>query len=455
LTAKGNLAYGKQLMITFKISGVPPHAVKVTHDRDLFGIPSETYAVLEARVDVEKFRNLEATSDHSDEFNTENVLRTNNTKISLEPNPRTQNMKTPVAKAIRESLMRRDGRFHRLNRGMLFTAGNFAYDNKTETLSWTEEDPLIHGDLDGAHTCRTIDEVVGTKEWFDVERNSDTLPQFVTIQILKGASSEEIPKISEARNFSVNVEAYALEELAKSFEFVKMELEKTHSMRDLVAFKQNEIREDEKQVDIVYVLQLLTLLDNREFDGDEQPYVAYWSRKKTVKLFVEKRANYHRLKALVRDALALKEYIVLNFETWYNATDGKTGTSKPRFRRTNECDNTKSTTFHFLPLLKRTLPTTVDYRLSSEGLAMPILAALRTIVSDDEEAAWTQDPFKLLDKIGPTLVDALMDSMSAQRNAVAGLKRKGVWSALYDKALIYLFEKERKERKRRKTGPEN
>ena len=290
-------------MIKYTILGVPSHAVKVTSDRDLFGDPAETYAVMEARVDVEKFRNLVLESDSPEAFRAENVSRTSNTKISLEPNPRTQNLSTPVAKAIRESLLRRDGMFHRLNRGMLFTANNFSYDNKTETLTWTEDDPFLHGNLDGAHTCRIIDETVGSKEWFDKQRGAEPRTQFVTIQLLRGATVEEIPKISEARNFSVNVEAYALEELAKSFEFVKEQLDKVPGMRDLVAFKQNEIREDEKQVDIVYVLQLLTLLDNREFASEEQPYVAYWSRKKTVKQFVAKRENYKRLRGLVCDAL--------------------------------------------------------------------------------------------------------------------------------------------------------
>ncbi|MHB8139923.1 MAG: AIPR family protein [Vulcanimicrobiaceae bacterium] len=431
-------------MITYTIKGVPSYAIKVTYDRDLFGEPSQTYAVLEARVDVEAFRGLEALAEKPEEFETENVSRTVNTKISLEPNPRTQNMKTPVAKAIRTSLLRRDGKFHRLNRGILLTAENFSYDNKTETLTWTEEDPLVHGNLDGAHTCKTIDETVATKEWFDKAKEDGVRPQFVALQILRGAHAEEIPKISEARNFSVNVEAYALEELAKSFEFIKDELAKTNGVRPLVAFKQNEIREDEKQVDIVYVLQLLTLLDNREFNSETQPYVAYWSRKKTVQQFIDKSDHYKRLKGLVRDALALKEYIILNFGNWYDKTDGKTGTGRPRFRRTNECDNEKSTSFHFLPLMKPTLSKNVDYRLASEGLAMPILAALRTIVTDGEDAEWQQDPFKLLDEIGPTLVDALMDAMGAQRNVVVALKRKGVWSALYDKALIHMFEKERK-----------
>jgi|GEM_PF-955152 len=432
-------------MITYTIKGVPPHAVKVTFDRDLFGEPSETYAVLEARVDVEHFRDLQISIDNPDEFKDSTVSRTTKTRISLEPNPRTQNMKTEVAKAIKQSLLRRDGKFHHLNRGMLFTAGTFSYDNKTHELTWTEEDPMSHGNLDGAHTCRTIDETVGSKEWLEKAKAGDAKSQFVSMQIVRGVSFAEIPKISEARNFSVNVEAYALEELADAFEFVKVELEKTPSIRDKVAFKQNEIREDGKQVDIVYLLQLLTLLDNREFDSEDQPYVAYWSRKKTVKLFVDEKANYHRLKGLVRDALALKEYIILNLEKWYEATDGKTGTGRPRFRRTNECDNDRETNFHFLPLLKPSSPKSIDYRLSSDGLAMPILAALRTIVSDDEdEATWTQDPYAFLEVVGPTLVDALMDALAAQRNPVVALKRKGVWSALYDKALIYLFENERK-----------
>ncbi len=434
-------------MITYTIKGVPPHAIKVTADKDLFDAPADNYAVLDARLDVEVLRSLEVDTDDPELLESDTVARTKNTKISLEPNPRTQNLKTPVAKAIKASLLRRDGHFHHLNRGVLLTAGTFNYDNKTKTLTWSEEDPLVHGDLDGAHTLRIIDETVGTKEWHEAAKGKKPRKQFVGLQIVRGVPFSEIPKIAEGRNSSVNVEAFALEELAQSFEFIKGKLEEYPGLREMVAFKQNEIRNDGKEMDVVYILQLLTLLDNVEFDGDDQPYMAYWSRKKTVNQFIERRENYHRLENLIVDALGLKEYIVANFELWYNTTDGKTGTQKPRFRRTNECENGKTTSFVVLPLIMDGQPTEIDYALSSEGLAMPILAALRTIVSHDELADWTQDPYDLLDEIGPVLVDALTDALAANRNPVVTLKRKGVWSALYDKARIHLFEAERKKKR--------
>jgi AIPR protein len=447
---------------TFTISGVPANAVKVTHDADLFGkrrvgTSHADYAVLEGRIDVEALRNLTVknVSDDDGELTesddaADKVARTKHTKISLEPNPRAQNLDTQVAKRIRESLLKCDGRFHWLNRGVLQTARTFAYDNVTKELSWDEEDPKVHGNLDGGHTLRLIDEIVGSAEWKTARAGADALPQFVTLQIVKGLPPDDITDIARARNTSINVEEYALRTLERKFEFVEKVLEE-NKLRQLVAFKQFEIRGEEKELDIVQLLQRLTVLDNKEFDDDQkQPYSAYWSRAKTVKEFVLRAENYHRLQKLIPDALALAEYITLKYQEWYLLTAGKTGSGKPKFGATRECkavadkDMMRNVTeLHVLPIVRPGSPDKVGYQLKSDGLPMPILAALRTIVSPPTEsgdARWLTDPYEFLDEVGPSLVDSLTGSINFARNVTVALKEKGTWKAVYMQARTKVLE---------------
>jgi hypothetical protein len=447
-------------MKKFTIGDVSPNVVKVTHDADMFGVPRTDkefgeFAILEARIDVEQLRNVLVEPADGEDSGDE-IARAQNTRISLEPNPRTQNLKTSVAKEIKASLLERDGHFHRKNRGILLTADSFSYDNKTGTLTWIEDEPKVHGCLDGGHTLAIIDSVVGTPAWIKAgaeknataeatedEKHKPVRPQFVSIQIVKGLPLDEIPEIAGARNTSVNVEDFALGELSGKFDFLKPVLEKA-GLANLVAFKQNEMRSENMPKDVIGVLQCLTTLNNKEFDDDQkQPYHAYWSRSKTYDEFTKLIPQYKRLAGLTPDALALPEYIILKYRDWYQSTGGKSNTGRPAFGRTRECKTVdKFTKFVFLPIVRPGAPKEVKYQLQTEALAMPILAALRVIVSDDkEEAGWLTNPYDFLDSVGPTLVDSLTSAIQTMRGATTVvLKSKDVWKNLYVQAKTAAYE---------------
>lgn len=443
-------------MRKFIIDGVQPSVVKVTRDTDLFGVPPTDaefgeYATLEARVDVENFLNLRRTGD-DDPKSDSGYSVSEKTKISLEPNPRGQKLTTEVARAIQSSLLDRDGHFHRKNRGILLAVENFHYDNKTGQLSWTEGDIEEHGCVDGGHTLAVIDKLVGGTEWAkaaDASRKraaedgrspADAVkPQFVTLQIVKGLKADELAEVAGARNNSVNVEKFALQELEDKFDFLKKELEKA-GLLHLIAFKQNEVGVNGKIADVVFVLQCMTTLDNVEFAGEQnQPYHAYWSRSKTVRDFIKVRKNFERIAMLAPDALALPEYIISKYRDWYQKGSGKSNTGRPAFGRTSECKSiSKPTDFHFLPIVRKqqSAPSKVAYTLRTNALAMPILSALRTIVSNDsKKATWLADPYEFVDRIGPTVVDSLSGSISSMRGAATVvLKNKEVWKNLYVQA---------------------
>ncbi len=438
-------------MKRYTINNVPSTAVKVTHDKDMLRDASTTYAEAEVAVNVADLRNVTVETlefldgelvavEEQPEENGETyaVRRTSHSQISLEPNPRVQNFGTKVSKQIKSSLLLRDGRFHHKNGGVKITAESFGYNNQTREFSWIEKDPMIHGNLDGGHTLCIIDDTVDSPDWKAVQTSAaeggrDVQDQFVRLRVVAGVDSDEVPLIAEALNKSVNVDEGALEALAGSFDFIKQEFAQPKNgvaypaILSQIAFKQNEINEEGKNFRIDAILQRLTVLNNREFNTDEkQPYHAYWSRIKNVQNFIKDREQYFRLRHLIADALALPEYIILNYRTWYEKDAGT------KFGGTRECKTVKqSTPFTVLPIVRPGSAEFVEYQLKSDGLAMPIMGALRNLVSDGEVAEWLYDPYKFLDEVGPSLVDTLHSAVFTQRNVVTVLKDKGTWKNVY------------------------
>ena len=74
----------------------------------------------------------------------------------METNPREQNLKTDVSKEIEQSLKADNHSFHLWNRGILFSADEVSYDNKSKTATMSLSDKNIHGNIDGGHTLRII-----------------------------------------------------------------------------------------------------------------------------------------------------------------------------------------------------------------------------------------------------------------------------------------------------------
>ena len=80
--------------------------------------------------------------------------------IPMKTNPREQKLTTAVAKKIRRSLLAEDGanNFYLLNRGLLLSAAQVAFNNYNNELTILFEDDELHGDVDGGHTYKIIKE---------------------------------------------------------------------------------------------------------------------------------------------------------------------------------------------------------------------------------------------------------------------------------------------------------
>ena len=143
-------------------------------------------------------------------------------------NPREQKMTTNVATTIVNSLNTNED-FHELNRGILMSVDTVSFDEDTNTLTITMENPEIHGNIDGGHTLRAILNA-------QVENN---LPdaRYVFFEIFTGVDSPV--ELAAARNTSVQVDLKSIAELKNSFEVIKKVFEPL-PFSDRIAYKMNE-----------------------------------------------------------------------------------------------------------------------------------------------------------------------------------------------------------------------
>lgn len=72
------------------------------------------------------------------------------------------------------------------------------------------------------------------------------------------------------------------------------------------------------------------------------------------------------------------------------------------------------------------------------GFIYPILGSFRALIKEDNgKYVWVADPFKVLDKIGPTLVNRTIDmSRSLGNNPNATGKSTNLWELLYTKMVL-------------------
>ena len=115
-----------------------------------------------------------------------------------------------------------------LNRGLLLSADKVVYDNTTNRVKVNFTDLDIHGDVDGGHTYKIIQENAD-----DLEYNQ----QFVKIEILTNVG-EIFESLAAARNTSVQVPDSSIAELEKRFDRIKDVL-KGESYFSNIAYKQN------------------------------------------------------------------------------------------------------------------------------------------------------------------------------------------------------------------------
>lgn len=344
--------------------------------------------------------------------------------IPMDTNPRKQKLTTAVAKKIKASLLDSSAlNFYLLNRGLLLSADHVEYNNYNNEMTVTFSDPEVHGDVDGGHTYKLIQECRG-----EIEPGT----QYVKIEILCGVEPI-FTELAAARNTSVQVKDQSIAELQNKFDIIKIGIENELFYKD-VYFTEN----DEGSIDVQEILAILNMFNIDRYpvpNMESFPKVSYTGRKSCVDYYLKmydlygdgKDNPYVKMLPVMADVFKLYDKIEQNMSTYYAKAvpNGRYGSTKgvsttpsdqePRFEA--KFSGTK---------IKYSTPT---------GFIYPILGSLRAALDEkDGTYCWRSgiDPFDLIDQVGPELVSTTIErsrTLGGNPNAVG--KDTGNWKTLY------------------------
>lgn len=340
--------------------------------------------------------------------------------IPTKTNPREQNLKTNVAKKIKESLLNvANPNFFLLNRGILLSAKTLAFDNATNILTVTFEDDEIHGNVDGGHTYRIIKE------------NRDDIPygqQFVKLEILTGIENI-FQDLADARNTSNQVSDEAIAELRKSFEIIKSAVA-DEPFADNIAFREND---PDREIDIADVIAILNMFNIDQYNGMESFPLNSYSRKSAcvsdyIKLYnkygVSAENPYVKMKDIIPDIFQLYNMIETKVAEYYSAY-----APRGRYGEVKGIGNTTDTAHPF----KSKFYKEDMFYTSPAGFIYPMLGAFRAlVVEQDGKYKWKKTPQDVLAQVGPDLIGTTVErSRSLGNNPQSTGKDVGNWKTLY------------------------
>jgi|GEM_PF-411861 len=367
-------------------------------------------------------------------------------QIPDDVNPRSHEvirMRSKIPSAIETTLVEDPKHFHLLNRGCLIVAKKAWYNNRTKMLHFIIESKDDHGMVDGATTDRVLARLKDNVLEADFETLEEAeVPEYfkqayLHLEIVSGDIDQDLRiKLADARNTSMQVKEFSLEDLGGGFQWLKDIIESSR-FKGKIRYRENE----PNPVDIRTVLALLTLFHPYWLEKNRDPIVAYTGKGSVLKMYtdLEHRDGYKRLSPLVLDILALFDEIHVGFEHAYksaNATNGKGS----KFGRRKEVKYIPSTA----------KPKTLDLTgmqtsyVVPDGWLYPVIGSLRMLVdwpsNAEVEVRWVTDPFKFFAENGPELVSMLVEkSEELGRNPNATGKSKGVWQGLRDRVANHLL----------------
>ncbi|WP_409967542.1 AIPR family protein [Bengtsoniella intestinalis] len=338
--------------------------------------------------------------------------------IPMQTNPREQKLTTGVAKKIKESLLNEEALdFYLLNRGLLLSAKSVTYNNYSNEITITFEDLDVHGNVDGGHTYKTI---LQNRDQLDFGQ------QYVKLEFLTGIESI-FQSLAAARNTSVQIQDKSIAELEDRFEIIKSALAK-ESFMSSVFFKEN----DTGDIDVTDLLALLNMFNIDRYPGfDSFPTNSYSSKKKRIDLYIaahkeftETNGNpYVKMVNIMPDIFKLYNTIELKMGDFYKQKNpsGRYGSIKGvSMPRNGQVLKSK--------FMQDELDT-----MSPNGFIYPILGAFRALLAEkDGQYTWKCNPFSILEKVGPDLVDSTVQMSRALGNNPQSVgKDINIWKTLY------------------------
>lgn len=332
--------------------------------------------------------------------------------LPLDPNARVPNLNRRVYRELRDSLLNVDvvpGTFHLKHKGITVVAKKVEKRENGEYLVTLSEG---HGILDGGHTYELITSI------------GDDLPesQFVKFEILVNVPPAWIVPLAQGLNTSVQVQQFALDDLAGKFDWMKEELADQPYLKE-IAWRQNE----KGAYDARDLVSFLTMFNITAYPnaGDAHPVMAYASKAKTLEAFDRDENQYRHLRGILKDILLLHDEIQCTARQFWNESGG-------RFGKLDFVESKKrgEFTLHFNG-------QQTQYRLMN-GALFPILGAFRWMVDtypDGSGAHWRGGFDNVLSLWRDSAATLMKRTATANnelgRNPTALGKSTNLWASLH------------------------
>lgn len=343
-----------------------------------------------------------------------------------------------VPRLIAESLASNAEEFHLLNRGILILAESCSYDNQSQFLEITVGSAETGGLADGATTDRVLAGMLDPSTlkqlgMTEQEVFASLSNGFVHLEIVSGDYESRRVRLAGARNTSVQVKEFALENLDHKFDWVKVALDGSR-FKDRIRYREN----DPQPVDVRTVLALMTLFHPKWNEEGREPVSAYTSKGGILTYFRDDAwlPGYKQLASVVVDILTLYDYVHENFQIQYAKFNRETKDSGAKFGKRREINYRPGKPF-VLPLTQ----AAVNYPVP-DGWLYPTVAALRVLLDFSNGAAkWKTDPFNYFDENGAELVgDVAEESASLGFNPQSVGKKRLFWANLRGKVELRLVK---------------
>lgn len=380
--------------------------------------------------DVKSFRKLEDPNGRleKDKYVCYAHVKNIPHNIPMGTNPRDQKLTTNIAKGIQESLVSNDGNFHLKNRGMVFSAASARFDNKTNnlTIKFTNEDE--HGNIDGGHTYKIIQDTVFNKDFHDKADNKiEHIDQYVFLEIMVDVE-DMIEDLAEARNKSVQVDDKSLAELQNKFAPVKDSIGGM-PFYQRIAFKQNQqLEPGVKMIDAREIVAILSMFDIKRYTFKDHPKQAYSSKKVMLDRYLENPVRFERFTNIATDIFDLYDQIETDFPNAYNEIGGRYGSVK--FSGYNDDKVVRQSKFGDSPM----------FYIVPDGLIYPLLASFRGLVVYNEgtdKYEWKSDPILVYEDLKTELIQKVMSfTKSLGNNPNAAGKDNNLWDVLMMTVLL-------------------
>jgi hypothetical protein len=340
--------------------------------------------------------------------------------IPMATNPRDQKLNSSVASDIEASLTSNDGYFHLKNRGIVISAAKVHFNNKANVVELYFDEDSSHGNIDGGHTYKIVQNHIG-----------DHLDQFVQFEVMTGVE-DIIEQLAEARNNSVQVDEKSMAELRKQFEPIKEGIEGM-PFYHRIAFKQNQVATDNangknlKMIDAREVVAIIGMFNTKAYSAGNQPIQAYSSKKKMLENYLTDSEFFRSFTNVAPDIFDLYEIIETQFAEAYNTAGGRYGRKK--YSGYKEKDG------KIQVIGKSKFGMENLYYKVPDGLIYPVVAAFRSLLEYDDKTmkyAWIKDPFDTWEKLKENIVYKVMSfasSIGDNPNAVG--KDANIWDLAY------------------------